>query len=82
MRFLEREKKEKCWKVIKKMMWKREPLEVADVGVSAKMDMNGESAISLLFLIPYKVREQPKHKRIHPKALKGFNHFLFLLYLE
>lgn len=55
---------------------------MADVGVSAKMGMNWESAISLLFPIPYKFREQPKHKRIHPKVLKGFNHFLFLLYLE
>lgn len=61
-------------------MWKMEPLEVADVGVSAKMGM--KSAIVLLFPILYKVREQPKHKRIHPKALKGIQSLPFLLYLE
>ena len=82
--FFKRERKRKCMKVRKKqmMIWEKEPLEAEDVEIAAKVGMNWEPAISLLLSIPYKFREQPKHKRIHPKALKGIQSFPCLLSLE
>ena len=52
-----------------------------DVEIAAKVGMNWEPAILLLFSIPYKLREQSMHERIHPKVLRGIQSLSFFYYL-
>ena len=50
-----------------------------DVEIAAKVGMNWEPAILLLFSIPYKLREQSMHERIHPKVLRGIQSLSFFI---
>lgn len=64
------------------MVWEKETLEASDVEIPAKIGMNWKLVIFLLFPIFYKIREQPKPKKIHSKMLKGIQPLPFLFYLE
>lgn len=65
--FLKREKKQKCMKE-KMKRWKRDPLEVTDVGVSAKM---GTGRVQFCFCSPFLTIQRTARAQENPsKSLK------------
>lgn len=64
------------------MVWEKETWEASDIEISAKIGKNWKLVIPLLFPSFYKIRKQPKSKKIHSKMLQGIQPLPFLFYLE